>query len=201
MRSNKSFLVLVALLVLQVGHAALAAPADPTPLPDEEYELKLHAAQQVSPLTSELAGEEVSMYDGSTTFSVTDADIPGNNALPVRIGRRLKIIDRHMEGNLPGFGDWDLDLPRIEGTFLADRGWKLEGAAPAGHGQSPPTTTSSTRPSAGGRPVPMPTASVPATRPAAGRSQPVATACRSSIHRRRRLSSLWRPAVTTAATT
>jgi hypothetical protein len=108
----------------------VAIAGDATPTPDEEYEKKIHAAQETAALGSNFTGEQVSLYDGSTTFSVTDVELPGNNALPVRIARRFKVEDRRNEGYLTGFGDWDIDLPRIQGVFLADRGWKLAGAAP-----------------------------------------------------------------------
>lgn len=120
----------IGLALLLMSGAKTALAADPTPIPDEEYEKKIRAAQELSPLGSNFTGENISLYDGSATFTVTDVDLPGNNALPVRVSRKLKIVDRHGEGNLPGFEDWEIDLPRIEGTFLSDRGWKIQNPAP-----------------------------------------------------------------------
>src|SRR5690554_6088102 len=57
--------------------------------PYVEYRKRVEAAQNISPLEHGLFGEQVSLYNGSTTFSVTDIDLPGNNALPVRLARRL----------------------------------------------------------------------------------------------------------------
>jgi hypothetical protein len=123
---NRVFPAALGVALLTCAANAAMALNDPTPMPNEEYENKIHAAQVVSPLGSNFTGEDISLYDRSVSFSVTDVDIPGNNALAVRIGRRFKVIDRHNEGNLPGFGDWDLDLPRIEGTFNSAIGWKLD---------------------------------------------------------------------------
>ena len=119
-------------LVLTLWMSAWAGvhAANPDSTPGDEYEKKIHAAEQVSPLGSDFTGEQVSLYDGSTSFSVTDVDLPGNNALPVRIARHFKVEDRHGKGYLPGFGDWEIDIPRIHGVFLADRGWKLQGTSP-----------------------------------------------------------------------
>jgi RHS repeat-associated protein len=119
-----------ALLALLLAWTGVAIAADATPSPDEEYEKKINASQETTPLGSDFTGESVSLYDGSTTFSIIDVSLPGNNALPVQIGRRFKVEDRHGEGFLPGFGDWDLDLPRIQGVFLSDRGWKLADPSP-----------------------------------------------------------------------
>ncbi len=110
--------------------AAAAGTGNSDSTPGDEFEKKIHAAEQVSPLGSDFTGEKVSLYDGSTSFEITDVSLPGNNSLPVRIARRFKVEDRHGKGYLPGFGDWEIDIPRIHGTFLADRGWKLQGASP-----------------------------------------------------------------------
>ena len=71
--------------------------------PYEEYGKNLRAAQEVSPLKSDLFGDKVSLYNGATEFDVTDIDLPGNSQLPVRFGRRLTIDDRRLPtGHLAG---------------------------------------------------------------------------------------------------
>jgi hypothetical protein len=45
-----------------------------------EYDKKVLASEQVSPLTSEMFGDSVSPYLGQTEFNVVDIDLPGNNA-------------------------------------------------------------------------------------------------------------------------
>ncbi|HEY2346995.1 MAG TPA: RHS repeat-associated core domain-containing protein [Xanthomonadaceae bacterium] len=112
---------LVASLVLLacplLAHAAGVAPY-------EEYATHLRAAQEVTPLTSSEFGDQVSLYNGSTEFDVVDIDIPGNNALPVQLRRRFEVSDRRQAGgHLGGFGEWDLDIPYIEGVFSQQYGW------------------------------------------------------------------------------
>jgi YD repeat-containing protein len=94
----------------------------------EEFGKRLRAAQEVTPLTSDLFGDHVSLYNGSVEFAVTDIDIPGNAALPVRFGRRLEIEDRRLPtGHLGGLGDWDLEVPYIDGVFTREDGWTVQG--------------------------------------------------------------------------
>lgn len=94
----------------------------------EEFGKRLRAAQEVTPLTSEVFGDHVSLYNGAVEFNVTDIDIPGNGALPVRFGRRLEIEDRRLPtGHLGGLGDWDLEVPYIDGVFTREDGWTVQG--------------------------------------------------------------------------
>jgi len=96
--------------------------------PYEEYAQRISAAQVVAPESDSIFGDNVSLYSGSTTFEVTDASIPGNNALPVAL-RRIFVIQDHRGAvagiTLRGFGDWDLDVPYIVGTFTTQNGWTL----------------------------------------------------------------------------
>lgn len=100
----------------------------------QEYEKSVTAARQVSPLGDAPFGERVSMFSGATEFSVTDISLPGNNALPVALGRRFVIADRNgywkdtTDNNdwfLGGFEDWDVEVPYLEGTFSND-GWIVD---------------------------------------------------------------------------
>lgn len=96
--------------------------------PYEEFGKRLRAAQEVTPLTSDLFGDHVSLYNGSVEFGVTDIDIPGNSALPVQFGRRFEIEDRRLPtGHLGGMGDWDVEVPYIEGVFTREDGWTVQG--------------------------------------------------------------------------
>lgn len=95
----------------------------------EEYGQRLNAAQTIGPLSDSVFGDSVNLYDGSTTFDVTDVSLPGNNALPVVVARRFVIRDvrqQPVDGDgLQGFNDWDLDVPYIDGTFTQQNGWEL----------------------------------------------------------------------------
>jgi RHS repeat-associated protein len=104
---------------------AIVANAQTTPTvePYQEYGKKVKASERATPLTDQLFGEEVSLYNGATSFSMVDIDIPGNSALPVRLGRKFSISPSIHGENLGGFGNWDLDVPMIEGTFTELYGW------------------------------------------------------------------------------
>ena len=75
-----------------------------------------------------LFGEQVSLYNGSTTFSVTDIDVPGNNALPVRLSRRLAVELQPQnsiasyDALLRGVGNWDVDVPYMAATYAVSAG-------------------------------------------------------------------------------
>ncbi|MEJ1095433.1 MULTISPECIES: RHS repeat protein [unclassified Pseudoxanthomonas] len=98
--------------------------------PIEDYNKKIQSAQVISPMTGDSFGESVSLYDGSTSFSATDIDLPGNNDLLVRLSRHFKVINRRKEYGLPGLADWELDTPRLSGEFYVDKGWKTKSASP-----------------------------------------------------------------------
>jgi hypothetical protein len=106
----------------------------------EEYSKRIDAAQQVSPVGDSIFGDQVNLYNGTTSFDVTDISIPGNNALPVALSRELAIRDQReqpIDGDgLQGFGDWDLDIPYIDGTFTAQDGWTLFSGADGAPGST-----------------------------------------------------------------
>lgn len=97
----------------------------------QEYADSITAAQKRTALGDDTFGERVSLFSGSTEFSITDVSIPGNNDLPVSLGRRLVIQDRRrgsvdLSNNfLGGFDDWDVEVPYLEGTFSA-AGWVVQ---------------------------------------------------------------------------
>ncbi len=108
--------------VVSVAQAATETYIDP----GDDYAKHLRSAREVTPLKSDAFGEQVSLYNGSTEFMLTDIAIPGNFSLPVQLGRQFQIEGRKIDsGNLGGFGEWDLDVPYIVGTFTADFGWKV----------------------------------------------------------------------------
>lgn len=78
----------------------------------------------------DMFGDTVSLYTGETEFAVTDVNIPGNNAIPVALGRRYVVHDiiRPLIGsNIRAFGDWDLDIPHLHGVFPATTGPNTSG--------------------------------------------------------------------------
>ncbi|MDR6672031.1 hypothetical protein [Xanthomonas sp. 1678] len=61
--------------------------------PYEEYEKKIKASQVVGPLKGDIFGESISLYNMSVSFYATDVDVPGNNGLPVEVGREFKVMN------------------------------------------------------------------------------------------------------------
>jgi hypothetical protein len=95
--------------------------------PYQEYDKLVKAAEMVTPLKSDLFGDNVSLYNGATEFTVFDISLPGNNALPVRLGRSFKVELRNDADNLGGFGAWDLEVPYMHGVFPATYKWNTAG--------------------------------------------------------------------------
>jgi len=96
-----------------------------------EYGKHVRASQTIGPLDEGMFGESVSLYNGSTSFAVTDIDVPGNNALPVRLSRQLKVELQPQAGIaydtlLRGVGNWDIDVPHMSATFDAANGWPTQ---------------------------------------------------------------------------
>jgi len=91
----------------------------------EEFTRKIQAACAVAPLGSDLFGDETNWYNGTTSFRVVDVDIPGNNALPVRIARTRSSAPP--EGpTAPGLlGDWEIELPYLSSVFSQGNAWRL----------------------------------------------------------------------------
>ena len=81
----------------------------------------IHAPRDIATLGSDLFGDKVNLYTGSLEFVQTDVSLPGNNALPVAVGRRLVVGQAGLNGTL--FGKWDLEIPHLHGVF-ASVGWQ-----------------------------------------------------------------------------
>lgn len=105
--------LLAGVVLFVVSHGVLGQDLRPHML----YSERTRSAEQVTALKSDLFGDKVNLYNGATEFEATDIDIPGNNALGVRLQRRLK-VEGQAEGfdHFGGFGQWDLDLPHIYTT-------------------------------------------------------------------------------------
>lgn len=89
-------------------------------LPWEEYSRLIEKGREIAPLdTNSMFGETVDLYSGALSFSATDLSIPGNNALPVAIVRKLSIHDRRHYGTAARgpLADWTIDIPNVSGVF------------------------------------------------------------------------------------
>jgi hypothetical protein len=85
------------------------------------------APDAITTLGPEMFGDKINLYNGSFAFEHTDAALPGNSALPVALVRQ------HTPGRSQvvrgALGDWDLNTPRIEGTFARPEGWVPQGGS------------------------------------------------------------------------
>lgn len=95
-------------------------------VPPIEYSKFLKSAEMVGPLSDDLFGDQVSMYNGQTEFVVTDASLAGNSALPVALTRRFSVAAQNSPTAYGGFGIWDVDVPHLSGTFATgNRKWDV----------------------------------------------------------------------------
>jgi YD repeat-containing protein len=119
-----------AMLVLSVGCYAQSAT------PDQEYQKLIQVDQNIAPLGEHPFGENISLYDGSVSFNVTDVSLRGNGpAITVgRTGQYFEWVQSlNVSPQLP-FNNWDLDIPRIETLVATQLGWQtgLGGTNPTG---------------------------------------------------------------------
>ncbi len=119
-----------------LGSSASAQPPDPPSAeallgspaylePYQEFGKRIKAASAVAPLEGNMFGDEISLYNGATSFSVVDISVPGNSALPVEVRRKLIIEDRRGMRDRPGFANWVWDVPHLSGVFTESRGWRV----------------------------------------------------------------------------
>lgn len=130
----KSAFRIALLLVCATLFASSASAQNPYSFFD--YKERLRAAE-MAPAGHDAFGERISLFNGATEFAATDVDLPGNNQLPVRIGRRF-VVDEKFRGltaqgfdlspePLGGFGGWDIDIPYIHAVVDATYGWAASG--------------------------------------------------------------------------
>jgi YD repeat-containing protein len=132
-----------------VGGYCTNAWSQSTVTPEQEYQQLIKVNQDIQPLSDNPFGESVSPYDGSLSFEVTDVSLPGNGPV-LELSRSLTTVNAlsyALDADRP-FGDWDLDIPRIE-TATAnqenDTGWQVANGPTAGrctYFNVPPTVTS-----------------------------------------------------------
>ena len=84
-------------------------------------------ARKVSPLSLDTVfGDQISLFNGSVSFTHVDVSIPGNSDIPVELRRTLTVDDR-LRGStrhLGGFLDWDLDIPYLQAVVTTAYGWR-----------------------------------------------------------------------------
>ncbi len=73
------------------------------------------SADSIATYGPDLMGDKVNLFNGALGFEHTDISLPGNNNLPVALTRKYSAgRPLHVQGQ---FADWDLDVPRIGGSF------------------------------------------------------------------------------------
>lgn len=85
---------------------------------------RINGAKDLGVLSADtLFGEQVSLFNGSTTFENVDISIPGNSGLPVELRRKLNVDDRsRLNGqHLLGFGEWDVARARARARRIQVR--------------------------------------------------------------------------------
>ena len=98
------------------------------------------AVDAIGSLGADLLGDKVDIYNGSVSFEQTDIDLPGNNHLPVALVRSYS--PRPWWGLRGAAADWDLNTPRIEGTFSELQGFvSANGGGPGARCSSYPLVT------------------------------------------------------------
>ncbi|HET7301176.1 MAG TPA: RHS repeat domain-containing protein, partial [Oleiagrimonas sp.] len=109
------------LCLMGLGVFALLAPVGAqTVTPEEQYKALIRVDQDIQPLGEHPFGENISLYNGSLSFQVTDVSASGNGPL-LQLTRSYEIqpaFGAHVAPAEPVFADWALDLPRIQ-TFTA----------------------------------------------------------------------------------
>ena len=116
-----SSLMVALLLSLSVGYVNAAPPEDAESFISRpsEFELeRFNPKLELKMLTSNLAGENVSIKDGGISFSVTDVSVPTNTSIQVNITRTYERFAGKNDFSSGAFGDWDLSIPKIESTAV-----------------------------------------------------------------------------------
>ncbi|MCK9386263.1 MAG: hypothetical protein M0Q15_16760 [Nevskia sp.] len=116
--------VLVGLMGLSVSAVAQAQAVDLT----QEYSERVKMAQMIGPLGPNLFGDSTNFYDGQTTFTTTDIDLPGNNKLAVQLTRRWAATAENRGRAI--FAGWDVDVPYLTGNYAQSLGWRVGGSTP-----------------------------------------------------------------------
>jgi len=104
--------------------------------PWEEYSKLIKSREHITAEGPQLFGDAVNLYTGELSFAVSDVSIPGNNNLPVALGRKYAVPGEGIP-NLP-MGDWDIDIPYLGGDLRALLGMerpypRADGALLVGH--------------------------------------------------------------------
>ncbi len=119
MRNAKGWCVLIVGVWFSGSFSGLAW-SQSTVTPDQEYQQLIKVNQDIEPLGANPFGEKISTYNGELSFDETDVSLAGNGPALV-VARSLSTassISYALNAERP-FGDWDLNIPRIETATVA----------------------------------------------------------------------------------
>lgn len=83
----------------------------------ESYEERVNTANSITAYGTDMFGEQVSLQSGALSFQVTDVSLPGNNGLFVGLTRSYTVKNRQGLSSSDLLADWQVDLPRLTGTY------------------------------------------------------------------------------------
>ncbi|MEY2153047.1 hypothetical protein AB7849_19235 [Rhodanobacter sp. 115] len=117
--------------------------------PEDEYKKLIQVHTGIQPLGAHPFGESINLYNGALSFEVTDVSLPGSGPT-LQLSRSLDTteLDSFTLNRSRPFGDWDLDIPRIETATAKEpsvTGWEVEATNPLDRctdfGAPPPVPT------------------------------------------------------------
>ncbi|HIE5096732.1 TPA: wall associated protein [Stenotrophomonas maltophilia] len=141
----------------------------------EEFPDRIAKAEKVSALGPDLFGDKVGLANGELGFEITDVDLPGNNALEVKLTRTYDVVSRKVYFPEAMLADWQIKVPNINGSYAPDWGAGTDAGSPGRCSSSwlpPEATHFSTRDFWRGLSVEIPGGGGELLRTAAGVSQP-----------------------------
>ena len=96
------------------------------PDPYHETYARQNIREDVTPYGVDLLGEQFDLATGTLSFNHTDVSLPGNNGLEVAIRRTLSTAQTIRFRPVNEFGDWELDVPKLEMLVSANSSplWK-----------------------------------------------------------------------------
>lgn len=97
-------------------------PSSQAPTTFTEHGKLLRAPEAIGVLGADLFGDKLNFYNGGLEFVQADVSLPGNSGLPVGIARRLTTGEKNLSQG--AFMEWELEIPRIHGTFSKLYGWQ-----------------------------------------------------------------------------
>ncbi len=93
---------------------ALASPLRAQVDIPQEYDKLIKHRGEITAFGNDGFGDKIDIGSGGLEIVQTDVDLPGNNALPVRVSRRFVPGNKYGGGH---FGLWSLDIPYMHGIF------------------------------------------------------------------------------------